>query len=77
MWVQLAIAVGMLIVSYAITLSMQPKAQKPIAGEFDIPSAKSGDSIPVVFGTVLIKQANIIDYGFARTRPIKSKGGKK
>lgn len=77
MWVQLAVAVAMLIVSYAISLSMQPKPQKPIAGSLDIPKAKAGDPIPVVFGTVLIKDSNIIDYGDARVQPIKTKGGKK
>lgn len=77
MWVQLAIAVVMLIVSYAITLSMQPKPQNAIAGKLDVPTAKAGDTIPVVFGTVLIKSANIIDYGYAEVKSIKSKGGKK
>lgn len=77
MWVQLAIAVVMLIVSYAITLSMQPKPQKPIAGTLDVPTAKAGDSIQVVFGTVLIKQSNVVDYGDAKVTPIKTGGGKK
>lgn len=77
MWVQLAIAVVMLIVSYAITMSMQPKPQKPIAGSLDVPTAQAGKSIPVVFGTVLIKDANVVYYGDARTVPIVTKGGKK
>lgn len=77
MWPQIVIAVVMLIVSYAITLSMQPKPQKPIAGTLDVPTAKAGDCIPVVFGTVVIKQANVIDYGDASVKPIKTKGGKK
>ena len=35
MWVQLAIAVVMLIVSYAITASMMPKPQNAVAGKLD------------------------------------------
>ena len=77
MWVQLAIAVGMLILSYAMTMSMMPRAQKPIAGDLDVPTAELGGKVPVIFGTELIRDANIIDYGFARTVPIRSKGGKK
>ena len=69
-------AVVMMVVSYAITIPMQPKPQNAIAGRLDVPTATAGDNIPVVFGTVLIKQVNIIDYGDARTTPIKTKSGK-
>lgn len=77
MWVQLAWMVVMMVVSYAISQSMQPKPQKPVAGQLDVPTAEEGGSIPVCFGTNVCKQSNIIWYGDAGTKAIKSKGGKK
>lgn len=77
MWVQLAIAVVMLIVSYAITASMMPKSQNAVAGKLDVPTAEAGSCVPVVFGTVLIRSPNIVDYMDARVVPIMSEGGKK
>lgn len=77
MWIELARAVIMLIISYAISASMQPKQEKPQAGSLDIPEPNEGDAITVVFGEVLKKDANVIWYGDASTKEIKTKGGKK
>ncbi|WP_281686699.1 hypothetical protein [Pseudomonas citronellolis] len=76
MWVQLAIAVAMMVISYAMTASMN-QSMKPEAGSLDIPTADEGDNVPVVFGENLLKNSNVIWYGDPKITKIKSKGGKK
>lgn len=72
------VALAMMVISYAITSAMTPKAKDPTAGQLDVPTAGEGDNIPVVFGTVVIKDANVIWYGDSSTTEIvKSGGGKK
>lgn len=73
----LVVAIIMAAVSYAITLAMMPKPEKPIAGQLDVPVAKEGENVPVCFGENVVKQSNVIWYGDAGTSPIKTKGGKK
>lgn len=61
--VQIAIAVALLVVSYA----MQPKPPKqkpPQVGQLDEPTADAGRPVPVVFGTVLLKSPNLIYSGY-------------
>lgn len=67
------------IVSYAISYASMPKPQtnNPTAGELDTPTAEAGKGIPVVFGTIVIKDSNVIDYFDAKTDAIKSGGGGK
>ncbi len=77
MWLSLFQAFATLIVSYAIQSLTQPKAATPQAGQLDVPTAREGDNIPVVFGTVVIKESNVIWYGDAKTIPIKQKPKKK
>lgn len=77
MWTQILVSFVMMIVSYAIQAAMAPKPKPPQAGQLDTPTAQEGDSIPVIFGTILIKQSNIIWYGDARTTPIRTKSSKK
>lgn len=67
----------MMIVSYAIQAAMAPKPQTPISGQLDVPVAQEGGTISVIFGTVLVKDANVIWYGDAATSEIRSGGGKK
>lgn len=76
MWVQLAIAVAMMVISYAMTASMN-QSMKPEAGSLDIPTAEEGGNVPVVFGENLLKNTNVIWYGDPKITKIKSKGGKK
>jgi len=56
-----------LIISTAISYAMMPKppaAQPPSEiSDFDVPTAEEGRPIPVVFGTVKIKGANVLWYG--------------
>ena len=75
-WAQLIVWIVTALVQYALA----PKPPKPQAAElkdFDAPTAEEGRPVPVVFGTVLVKSANVVWYGDLRTTPIKSKGGKK
>jgi hypothetical protein len=73
-------AIAVLIVSVLIQYALQPKPPQPPSAELkdiDAPTADEGRPVPVVFGTVLVKSANVVWYGDLRTTPIKSKGGKK
>lgn len=69
----------MMIVSYAIQalIAPKPKTMNATAGTLDVPKAKEGDPIPVLFGTMLIKEPNVIWFGDAATKEIKSDGGGK
>lgn len=77
MWTQIVVSLVMMVVSYMLQAAAQPKPQTPEAGKLDVPTAQEGDSIPVVFGTVLIKKSNVVWYGDARAEPIYSSGGGK
>jgi len=69
----------MLVVGTAYSMSNQPKQEKPTALTLDdakIPSAEIGKSIPVLFGTREINDANVVWYGHLRTTAVKTKSGK-
>jgi len=56
----------------------KPEEQAPpILSDLNVPTAKEGRTIPVLFGTKLIKSPQIVWYGDFDTVPIKSKSGKK
>jgi hypothetical protein len=46
------------------------------AGEVQVPTAREGGSIPVVFGTCWVGNQNVVWYGDVKTQPIKASGGK-
>lgn len=71
------ISLIIMIVSYALQLAFAPKQKGPTADAQDAPAANEGDKIPVVFGTVLRKDAQIAWWGDPQTSPIKADGGKK
>jgi len=76
MWTVIAVLVVSVLVQYAL----QPKTPQPQAAElkdFEAPTADEGRPVPVVFGSVLVRSANVVWYGDLRTTPIRSKGGKK
>ena len=77
MWLELAFAVVTMIISTAITMALQEKPKPPTAGTLDVPTAEEGGTITVIFGTVRVKNANVVWYGNPRQVPIKSEGGKK
>ncbi len=61
MWEQLAIAIVMAVISYAL----QPRPKMPVpaaATEMDNPTASAGTPLPVVFGTMTVKSANFLGY---------------
>lgn len=63
-----------------LTIALAPKPVEPKPAsltDFDIPTADNNRPIPVVFGTVVIKGANVVWYGDLVTSPIYKKGGKK
>lgn len=66
-----------LIISYALQALIQPKPKGPIAGQMEVPTAREGDNIAVVFGTCIMKQSNVVWYGDPSTVPIYQKGKKK
>ena len=73
-------AIAVLLVRGPIKYALQPNPPQPQAAQLkdvDAPPADEGRPVPVVFGTVLVKSANVVWYGDLRTTPIKSKGGKK
>ena len=67
------------IVALVIAFAMMPKpeSQNAKVGTIDGPTATEGREIPVLFGTRVIKQANIVWYGDIKTIALKKKGGKK
>jgi hypothetical protein len=59
--IPLLIAIAVSIVSYLIM--PKPKQPKPEAAKSgDTPTAEAGREIPVIFGTVTIKDPNVLDY---------------
>lgn len=79
MWPELVTAFVMMIVSNALqSIGLKKVEQKtPEAGKLDIPTAEEGGSIPVIFGTCMVKSSNVVWYGDSDTKPIKSGGGGK
>lgn len=78
MWIQLVIAIVMLIISYLIM--PKPKRSDPTAQtltDSDFPIANESDEIPVVFGEVILAAPNVVWWGDVRTREIRKSGGKK
>jgi hypothetical protein len=68
------------VVSALISAALAPKPPAPKPAELsdlDAPTADEGRPIPVVFGMVLIRGANVVWYGDLEAEPIKKKGGKK
>lgn len=69
---QLLVALALMTVSYALT--PRPKSQAPAAvTQGEIPSADEGGSIPVIFGTVRLKQTCILATHGHRTTAIRVK----
>lgn len=71
-----AVAAISAVVSYL--LMPKPTIASPAAAEsVDVPTANEGAPIPVLFGTRMIKGANVVWYGDVKAKAIKKKGGKK
>lgn len=77
MWIQIAYWIVLAVVAYSLR-PKPPSAPPPATLEqFDVPLAKEGQEIAVLFGTRDIKNAQVAWYGDLRVRAIKKKGGKK
>lgn len=62
----------------SIALAPKPQDAKPRAlSDVNVPKASPDANIPVLFGTVMVRNANTVWWGDTGTRPIKTKGGKK
>lgn len=61
----------------AIALVPKPQNKTPSVEDLEIPTAKEGDVVPVIFGTRDIKTPNVVWYGDIKTIPIKVEAGKK
>ena len=76
MWVQIALFVASLVISYLTRPKVNYDSPKP--GTFEASAtARAGGEIPVLFGSRDITGQNIVWYGDVRTEAIKKKGGKK
>lgn len=70
--IQIAIAIVINIVAYV--LMPKPKGPKPEAvAQMENPTAEAGKPIPVIFGTVLVKEVNILWSGDKSTNTYKVK----
>lgn len=70
--IQIAIAVAMTILSYVLT--PKPKGPKPEAvQEAENPTAEAGRPIPVLFGTKIVKEVNVLGFWDKSSRQFKIK----
>ena len=76
MWVQVALFVASLVISYLTRPKVKFDSPKP--GEIEPKAtAAAGEVIPVLFGSREITGQNIVWWGDTKTKAIKKKGGKK
>ena len=78
-WDDIIYAVVMMVISAAISYLAAPRPERndAVVGKLDVPTAEAGKNIPVVFGDMLLKDSNVIDYFDPQTRAISSGGGGK
>ncbi len=69
--VQIAVALVLMVAAYLLT--PKPKSSPQSQNDMDDPKASAGSPIKVVFGTVTIKDPNILWYGDKSTRTFKTK----
>lgn len=73
------IILAQLAISLILSSLFAPDTDVPEAAsleDFDIPMLNQGKSLPVIFGTFLLKSANVIWYGDLATTEIKTSAGK-
>ena len=73
---QFIVAIVMMVISMAMSYYSAKRMNKgnnnSSPANPDIPTAEEGANIPVVFGTVLIKNPQVTDYFYPKTEEIKS-----
>ena len=72
-WVALLVLVAVVFMTMPKPQSMPPASFEDVSA----PVAKEGKEIPVLFGTKMLRGANVVWYGDFDSSPIKAKGGKK
>lgn len=76
MWVQVALFVASLVISYLTRPKV--KYDSPSPGKIEVKAvATAGGEIPVLFGSREVTGQNIVWWGDTKTVAIKKKGGKK
>jgi hypothetical protein len=71
--------IAAVVISVAISYALAPKPPEPkppALADVGVPVAEENKAIPVVFGTVTIKDPNVVWYGNLRTSKIKTRSGK-
>lgn len=70
--IPLLVSIALSIIAYVIM--PKPKQAKPEAAkEMDAPTAEAGREVPVVFGTMLIKSPNCLDFSDKSVREYEIK----
>ncbi len=70
----LVVFIASIVVSAALT--PRPQEPKPASlGDINVPTAEPGRNVPIIFGTVVVEDPNVVWYGDLSTIPVKS-GGK-
>lgn len=76
MWVFLI----QLAITALLSIALKPKAESPrpqSMSDVNVPKADPSAAIPVIFGTVMVRNLNTVWWGDTSTSPIKTKSGKK
>jgi hypothetical protein len=78
MWVQLAILVVSMVLSYVTAAKSQGNAAAAATSDdFDFPQATEGTPQMVIFGDCWTSDFTVIGLGNYRNSPIRKSGGKK
>ncbi len=74
MWTYLAV----LVLAIVAARVLAPKPKDPVPGDISsqLPTAEAGREIPVLFGTRIIAQPNVVWWGDVKTKKIEDGGGK-
>lgn len=74
--VNLLISVVFSFIAFLLTPKPKPPDKSKLE-DFDIPKSEEGSEIPKIFGTVTVRNPQVVWYGDLRLVAIKEKGGKK
>lgn len=72
-WVMLIIVAASMVLSGL--LQKAPKVKASSLGEFEIPTAEEGRSLPVIWGTCCLRAPNVVWYGDYKSKAIKKSMG--
>lgn len=74
MWTQIIVWVVTTVIG-SLLAPRPPRPKAPAPGNLEVPVAESGKPIPVLFGTRVISQANVVWYGDVKTTEIRQSSG--